>query len=267
MGTTDTFDSATSGTMSSSDTFPIRSNATSRAATATMAQLATLMSTSWAAVNALTAFAGGGQGSATSLSYGMNRITTVATAGDSVKLPAAVAGASVFVITSAALAPDVFPSTGDAINGLGANNALRQPANTIIDYMCTVAGTWVAQAMGIRGAKYTKNTTVGATTAAAGDLTGIGVSTVQAEYSEVGAANLTTRTATQMVADGAYNVGDSYVLEITNTSAGTTTLVAGTGVTLTGTMTLAINTTRRFNVLVNTSTTMTIQSTGTGTIS
>jgi hypothetical protein len=38
-------------------------------------------------------------------------------------------------------------------------------------------------------------------------------------------------------------------------------------VTLTGTMTMATNTTRRFNVLVTAATTLTIQSTGVGTIS
>lgn len=114
--------------------------------------------------------------------------------------------------------------------------------------------------------KYVKNTTVGATTAAAGDLTGAIV--IQAEYSAVGAANLTTRTATQMFADaGNVQANDTYELTIINTSAGTTTLVAGTGVTLTGTMTIATNTTRRFIVTFNSSTTMTFQSVGVGTIS
>lgn len=111
--------------------------------------------------------------------------------------------------------------------------------------------------------KYVKNTTAGATVAAAGDLTGSAYH--QAEYSAVGAANLTTRTAAQMIADANLVIGDSYVLEITNTSGGTTTLVAGTGVTLTGTMTMATNSTRRFNVKVTGSATITIQSTGTGT--
>lgn len=114
-------------------------------------------------------------------------------------------------------------------------------------------------------AKFTLNATVGATTAAAGDLTG--ACYVQAGYSAVGAAALTTRTAPQMIEDAQLQVGESYVLEITNTSAGTTTLTAGAGVTLTGTMTIATMTTRRFNVLVTGIGTITIQSTGVGTIS
>lgn len=117
----------------------------------------------------------------------------------------------------------------------------------------------------VPSAKYTKNTTVGATTAAAGDLTGAAY--VQAEYSAVGAANLATRSAAQMIGDAGLLVGESYVLEITNTSGGTTTLTAGSGVTLTGTMTMATNTTRRFNVRVTSDAALTIQSTGVGTIS
>lgn len=116
----------------------------------------------------------------------------------------------------------------------------------------------------LTAAKYTKNVTVGATTAAAGDLTG--ASTVVAEYSAVNTANLTTRTAAQMIADANLIVGQSYDLEIMNSSAGTTTLVAGAGVTLTGTMTIATNTARFFVVTVTGAATMTIQQVGSGSI-
>ena len=114
-------------------------------------------------------------------------------------------------------------------------------------------------------AKYTKNPTPGATTAAAGDLTGANV--VQAEYSAIGTANLMTRTAAQMFADiSNCQAGFSYVLEIMNTSGGTITLVGGTNVTLVGTMTMAANTTRRFNVMFTSATACTIQNMGTGTV-
>lgn len=114
-------------------------------------------------------------------------------------------------------------------------------------------------------AKFTLNAASGATVAAQGDLTGAAF--VSAGYSAVGAANLTTRTAALMFADipGA-KVGDKYVLLITNTSGGTTTLVAGTGVTLTGTMTLATNTTRMFIVTLTSQVAVTIQSVSIGTI-
>jgi len=84
--------------------------------------------------------------------------------------------------------------------------------------------------------------------------------------------SLTTRTAAQMYADlqivsGLQNLnGWSYMLRITNSSGGTTTLAAGTGVTLTGTMTMATNTFRDFVVTINNAGAITIQSVGSGTI-
>lgn len=113
-------------------------------------------------------------------------------------------------------------------------------------------------------AKYTKNTTVGATVAAAGDLTG--ALTVTAEYSAVGAAALTTRTAAQMFADAGAVVGQSYELAIMNTSGGTTTLTAGNGVTITGTATIAANAVRWFVVTFNSATALTIQNSGAGAV-
>lgn len=218
------------------------------------------------AVNALTAFAGGGQGSATALTATINRVTTVATIGDSVKLPTSAVGMVVVASNAGANAMDVFPATGDAINSLAANIALRINAGTTVSFWCSVAGAWHSQLQPLPAAKYTKNTTAGATTAAVGDLTGAAYTSC--EYSAVGAANLTTRTATQMFNDmGNVQPGDSYTLEITNTSVGTTTLVAGAGVTLTGTMTMATNTTRRFNVKFTTAIALVIQSVGVGTIS
>ncbi len=95
------------------------------------------------AANALTAHAGGGQGSALQLAKGINRVTVVATAGDSVKLPAAVAGMHVVVVNAdSADAMDVFPASGEAINALSANTALSVVANKTIAFFCAVAGTW-----------------------------------------------------------------------------------------------------------------------------
>jgi len=114
-------------------------------------------------------------------------------------------------------------------------------------------------------AKYTANVTVGATVAAVGDLTG--ASQCVATYSAVGAANLTTRTAAQMIADGGLAIGQTYVLRLINSSAGITTVVGGTGVTITGTATLAVGSFRDFIVTVTGAAAMTFQSAGTGTTS
>jgi hypothetical protein len=93
--------------------------------------------------NALTAHSGGGQGSALALTKGINRVTTVAVAGDSVKLPAATAGSSVVVINAAAAnAMDCFPATGEIINALSANTALSIIANKTVIFFCAVNGTW-----------------------------------------------------------------------------------------------------------------------------
>ena len=94
------------------------------------------------ASSALTARAGGGQGSATALPSAFNRVTTVATAGDSVKLPAAVAGAMIVVRNGTATSMDVFPQTGQSINALAANTALAVAANTTAFFVSTVTGKW-----------------------------------------------------------------------------------------------------------------------------
>jgi hypothetical protein len=113
--------------------------------------------------------------------------------------------------------------------------------------------------------KYVPNATVGATVAAAGDLTG--AAQCYANYSAVGAANLTTRTAAQMIADGGLAIGQSYLLRIINSSAGITTVVGGTGVTIVGTATLAVGSFRDFVVTVTGIAAISLQSAGTGTTS
>jgi hypothetical protein len=64
----------------------------------------------------ITAFAGGGQASAVVITGDIAEISVCATAGDSVKLPAASAGLSIFITNHGAAATDVFPNTGHAIN-------------------------------------------------------------------------------------------------------------------------------------------------------
>lgn len=93
--------------------------------------------------NGITAFAGGGQASAVQLSAVYNRVTTVGTAADSVKLPKALPGAEINVVNAAAAnAMNVFPSSGDAINALAADAAFSMAANKAAKFFCVVAGTW-----------------------------------------------------------------------------------------------------------------------------
>lgn len=93
--------------------------------------------------NAIVAFAGGGQGSATQLTKQISRVVTVGSAGDSVKLPAALAGNQMVVINAAAAnAMDVFPASGEYINALAVDLAISVAANKTIAFYCAVDGIW-----------------------------------------------------------------------------------------------------------------------------
>lgn len=92
----------------------------------------------------ITAFAGGGQGSATLLGSSFNRITVVATAGDSVKLPASPKTGELITIRNddSAEACDVFPNTGDQIEALGANTAFSLTAGSVVQLIATSTSQW-----------------------------------------------------------------------------------------------------------------------------
>ena len=92
---------------------------------------------------AVTAFAGGGQGSATQLDSGSNVLTTVATIADSVKLPPVFAiNSVVFIKNDGANAADVFPASGDDI-GNGVDTAFSLAAGASMSFIATVANsTW-----------------------------------------------------------------------------------------------------------------------------
>lgn len=98
--------------------------------------------------NGLTAHAGGGQGSALALTAMVNRITTVATAGDSVALPAAVAGLLVTIVNRGANAAQVFGAGTDTINGVATATGISQPPNSVALYTCATAGLWETDAVG-----------------------------------------------------------------------------------------------------------------------
>lgn len=101
---------------------------------------------------AITAFATGGQASATQLDESYNVLTTVATTGDSVKLPPVFAVNSVvYIKNDGANAADVFPATGDNL-GAGLNTAVSLAAGSSISFIATVASStwtqWIVSAGG-----------------------------------------------------------------------------------------------------------------------
>lgn len=125
-------------------------------------------------------------------------------------------------------------------------------------------------------AKYNTNAATAATTLTAAQLTGGFADVVLAMTGALAAgANATTDTAANIMAaipDGQAYVGYSYKLRIINESSGAFawTVVGGTGVTVTGTASIAQNTWREFIATVTavgSAPTITLQSAGTGTSS
>lgn len=100
------------------------------------------VTTASGAADAITAFAGGGQASATPLTAAVNRIATVASPLDSVALPASSAGQAITIINDAAKPCQVFGVTPDAINDVATATGVMLPAYTTGDFYCPVAGKW-----------------------------------------------------------------------------------------------------------------------------
>ena len=99
--------------------------------------------------DALTAVASGTQTTALLLSAILNRITTVVTGGDAVRLPPSLAGMKITISNAAANAVNVFPSSaaqggvtgGDSINALSQNTAYSQATGRTTFY-CYTTGVW-----------------------------------------------------------------------------------------------------------------------------
>lgn len=90
----------------------------------------------------ITAYAGGGQGSATPLTTRYNIIETVVTTGDSVKLPTANGATVVVVKNIGANSCDIFPQGGESINKLADNVAFALAADTAKYFFATASDLW-----------------------------------------------------------------------------------------------------------------------------
>lgn len=78
------------------------------------------------------------------LTASINRVITVATAADGVRLPACKAGLRVTVINAAAAnAMNVFPNVStETINALSGGTAISVAANKSINFDCAIDGKW-----------------------------------------------------------------------------------------------------------------------------
>jgi hypothetical protein len=96
----------------------------------------------------LTAHAGGGQLGATQIYTEIARFTTVATAGDSAMLPAAVPGLTAMVTNHGANPLQMYGNGSDVIDDQAAATGVSQMVNSVVIYVCTTPGKWYANGLG-----------------------------------------------------------------------------------------------------------------------
>jgi hypothetical protein len=98
--------------------------------------------------DSLVAFAGGGQSGALLMTAECNRIATVTTAGDSVRLPASVPGLTVYLANHSATNPmQVYGSGADTINDVAAATGVSQMPNSVVLFTCYTAGAWYSEGL------------------------------------------------------------------------------------------------------------------------
>lgn len=85
---------------------------------------------------------GGGQTNARLLTKQYNRVATVGTAADSVKLPVSEPGLEIFIVNGSATSMQVFGSGTDTINGVATATGVAQAAGISALYVCTGSGRW-----------------------------------------------------------------------------------------------------------------------------
>lgn len=91
---------------------------------------------------AVTATAGGGKATAKALTAAINVVGTVATAADSVLLPAALPGLCLWVKNAGANSMQVFGQGTDTINAVATGTGVAQAAGLSAMYVCAEAGKW-----------------------------------------------------------------------------------------------------------------------------
>ena len=95
----------------------------------------------FSAADSITALAGGAK-PGTLLTKVVNRVSTVATAADSVSLPASSAGLICVVINDAALALQIFGLGTDTVNDVGTATGIPLAGTSMAVLFCPVAGKW-----------------------------------------------------------------------------------------------------------------------------
>jgi hypothetical protein len=238
----------------------------------------------------ITAKASGTQANATQLGAQLSSVDTVVTAADAVKLPKIQpspnllnpAGISVrgfmVVVNNTANAMQLFGGLLDTINGVASATGISIPPGMAVILFAktytpaTKVGAWVTLGVGGTGiAQVSQFTSLSGNTPLT--LTGPNMAGAQDVFITLtatlaGAGTLNSATAAQIIAAIPNpQVGMTYNLRIINASGGAFawTLTTATGITLSGTMSIAQNTFRDFVVSYTGAGAVTIQSVGTGT--
>jgi hypothetical protein len=222
----------------------------------------------------VTAFSGGGQGSATVLTDEINIITTAAASSapyDSVKFGAEANGEAIWVINAAANPVQLFGNGSDTVNGFASSTGVTILPGDICRFIGDATGKWIGKILQYTtGCAYNTNSATSGTTLTGANLTGAPDVTLNMTGTMGGDANAQLPTCSNLFAaipNAA--AGQSYRLRVINSSSANHvwTLTTNTGWTLNGTMTIAQDTWRDFYVTLGSSTTATLQSIGTGTFS
>jgi hypothetical protein len=215
----------------------------------------------------ITAFSGGGQGSAVALTQPYNNITTVAANGDSVKLPASVAGMTVVVANNGANIAQVFGAGTDTIDGIATATGQPLPAKGVGVYVCMVAGNWLSnQQISLPGSKFVTAANTSGFTATGAQVGGAEEVILNLSGALGAGANIQMPTvAALFAAIPNAQINQAYYLRILNLSSGAFawTVTTNTGWTLTGTMTIAQNFYREFQVSFTSAAAAVLQSLGT----
>lgn len=140
----------------------------------------------------VTAFAGGGQASATALTSDVNFVTTVATAGDSVKLPTAALGKKIVVVNNGAEALNVYPASGAAIDALGTNAPYSINPGTTQTFLGRSSTAWYSSYTA--GGSITLGTAGSTPNASGASLAGTALTLQPADATYPGIVSTTTQT-------------------------------------------------------------------------
>jgi hypothetical protein len=147
------------------------------------------------ATDSMVATASGTQATAVQMVSEINRVGTVASIGDAVKLPLSVAGLTVSVVNHGANSMQVFGAGVDVIDDVATATGVAQMAGSVVLYVCATAGQWYTEGLGSGYAgqyptvSYQNGLTANATQTQAGGLSaGSAITSCIARFTTVGTA-------------------------------------------------------------------------------